>query len=206
MNRMEEIANLLDIELNEKFELENHGDVLFKLTEDGFFVYNYGNGEWEAKCEHLLVDILTGKEKVVKHTRFMLNSRESGLIHKTAGNNWIATLTKYEHPDNKESIFLKTTDENGHPEFFSSDVFEKGSMFSGLDANIEYPGLLFSIKKPYKIAVVYQKMGYIDVCGDSIEDAIEWAKTHLDELPLPKEETFLEGSYKIDEESSKVAN
>lgn len=206
MNRMKEIAELLNVKLDEKFELENHGDALFKLTEDGFLVYNYDDGEWDAEREYLLVDILTGKEKIIKHTHFMLNSRESGLIHKTAGNNWVATITKYAYPDNKESIFLKTTDENGCPEFFSSDTFEKGSMFSGLNANIEYSGSLFSIKKPYKIAVVYQEMGYIEVCGDSIEDAIDWAQTHINELPLPKDGSYLEGSYEIDEESSKAAN
>ena len=54
MNRMEEIANLLDIELNEKFELENHGDVLFKLTEDGFFVYNYGNADILSISQRLI--------------------------------------------------------------------------------------------------------------------------------------------------------
>lgn len=206
MNKMENIAKLLDVKMDEVFELEGCGDALFKITENGFMVYNYVNGKWEAKCEHLLVDILTGKEKILKKTRFMLDNRESILLHKTAGNNWITTIAKHEHPNNKEYIFLKTIDEDGYPEFFSSDSFEKGTMFSDLETNVEYSGLLFDIKKQYKIAVAYQKMGYIDVCGDSIEDAIGWAKTHLDELPLPKEETYLEKSYEIDEESSKAAN
>lgn len=206
MNKMEEIAKLLDVKLNEKFGLEDHGDALFKLTEDGFLVYNHDDGEWDAQCEYLLVDILTGKEKIVRQTPFMLNSEESGLIHKMAGNNWVAAIIKYAYPDSKESILLKTTDENGYPEFFSSDPFEKGTMFSGLEINVEYSGNLFTIKKPYKIAVVYQEMGYIEVCGDDVEDAIDWAQTHINDLPLPKSGTYLEGSYEIDEESSRNAN
>lgn len=206
MNKMENVAKLLDVKMDEVFELESRGDALFKITENGFMVYNYINGKWEAKCEHLFVDILTGKEKILKKVRFTLDNRESILLHKTAGNNWITSLAKHERPDNEEFISLQTIDEDGHPEFFSSDSFEKGTMFSDLETDVEYSGLLFDIKKQYKIAVVYQKMGYINVCGDSIEDAIEWAKTHLNELPLPKDEFYLEESYEIDEESSKVAN
>lgn len=50
----------------------------------------------------------------------------------------------------------------------------------------------------YKIPVVYQNWGLVDVEAQSLEKAIEYAENNLYELPLPEDPQYIDDSYEID--------
>ena len=56
----------------------------------------------------------------------------------------------------------------------------------------------------YKVPVVWSMMGYVLVDADSPEEAIEYAKEHKDDLPLPANAQYLEDSFEIDEEGDPI--
>lgn len=61
-------------------------------------------------------------------------------------------------------------------------------------------------KNKYKIAISYQKCGYVDVYGKDLTEALSWAKDHIDDFELSDDDEYIDGSYEIDEESTIAAN
>ena len=58
------------------------------------------------------------------------------------------------------------------------------------------------MKKSFNIAVEYAVYGTISVEAENLEEAIKFAEDNIDELPLPDEPKCIDGSYKIDKEST----
>ena len=58
------------------------------------------------------------------------------------------------------------------------------------------------MKKSFNIAVEYAVYGTISVEAENLEEAIKFAEDNIDELPLPYESEYIDGSYKIDKEST----
>ena len=54
-------------------------------------------------------------------------------------------------------------------------------------------------RQKFEVPVSYLLCGMVDVEAYSLDEAIEYAKEHIDELPLPKNPGYVEGSYQIDE-------
>lgn len=61
-------------------------------------------------------------------------------------------------------------------------------------------------KNKYKIAITYQKSGYVEVYGRDLEEALKWAKDHVDDFELSDDDDYVDGSYMIDEESTWAVN
>lgn len=55
-------------------------------------------------------------------------------------------------------------------------------------------------KQKFEVPVSYLLCGMVDVEAHSFDEALEYAKEHIDELPLPKNPGYVEGSYQIDED------
>jgi len=58
--------------------------------------------------------------------------------------------------------------------------------------------------KEFVIPVGWEVFGKIRVQADTIEEAFEWAKEHMDEIPLdddPNDITYVDGSYYIGTEN-----
>ena len=51
----------------------------------------------------------------------------------------------------------------------------------------------------YQIPVVYSMYGRVDIEANSVEEAFEYANDHVDDLPLPENGDYLDGSYEIDD-------
>jgi len=51
--------------------------------------------------------------------------------------------------------------------------------------------------KTYKVPVVWQMYGYVQVQADSFEDAI--CKVSDDSTPLPEDASYVQGSFEVDE-------
>ena len=58
------------------------------------------------------------------------------------------------------------------------------------------------MKKSFNIAVEYAVYGTISVEAENLEEAMKFAEDNIDELPFPDESEYVDGSYKIDKEST----
>jgi hypothetical protein len=62
-------------------------------------------------------------------------------------------------------------------------------------------------KKMFKIPVSWEVFGEVKIEADSIEDALKIFKDTQDSLPLPTESTYVDGSFKLnDEETAYLIN
>ena len=60
------------------------------------------------------------------------------------------------------------------------------------------------MKKIYKIAVSWQVCGEVDIEATSIEEALRIADQ--DDIPLPIDNRYIDASWEVDEEVSKILN
>lgn len=84
----------------------------------------------------------------------------------------------FDEPDEPWVVY----DENGNG-WFEEDVSKEPSR-----------------KRLWKVPCVWQVMGYAEIRASSAEEAKEIAKSTIDDLPLPDNGEYLEGSFEIDEE------
>ena len=52
--------------------------------------------------------------------------------------------------------------------------------------------------KTYKVPVVYQMFGYVEMEADSIDNAVKKVHNNIDSIPLPYDADYVEGSFEID--------
>ena len=52
--------------------------------------------------------------------------------------------------------------------------------------------------KTWKIPVIWQMMGFVEVEADTLEDAMEIARDDAGEIPIPDDGDFLGGSWELD--------
>ena len=65
MNYMEQVAQMLGVELEEEFKLNDSDDYKYKITKDGMFMYSGFDSDWFS-ANHILLCILIGKYRIVK--------------------------------------------------------------------------------------------------------------------------------------------
>jgi len=51
------------------------------------------------------------------------------------------------------------------------------------------------VKKEYSIPVTYEKYGLVKVMANSLEEALRYFDENIEEMPLPNDEKFVDGSY-----------
>lgn len=56
-------------------------------------------------------------------------------------------------------------------------------------------------EQEFIIPVTWSVFSKIKVQANSLEEAFEWAKEHLDEIPLDDETDYVDGSYEISADS-----
>jgi hypothetical protein len=54
--------------------------------------------------------------------------------------------------------------------------------------------------KTYKVPVVFQMYGYVEMEAESIDDAVKKVHNNIDIIPLPADASYVEGSFEIDYE------
>ena len=58
------------------------------------------------------------------------------------------------------------------------------------------------MKQSFNVVVEYAMYGTINVEAKNLEEAMKFAEDNIDELPFPDESEYIDGSYKIDKEST----
>lgn len=68
-NHMSEVAELLEVELGEAFQIDNCrsvAEMYYRLTEDGLEQSDTPNGEWNEGDEWILALLLTGEADIIQ--------------------------------------------------------------------------------------------------------------------------------------------
>ena len=82
-------------------------------------------------------------------------------------------------------------------EFFE-DATGGGCFFT--DTEVAKMEKIITQMKTYKVPVVYQMFGYVEMEADSIDNAVKKVHNNIDSIPLPNDADYVEGSFEIDYE------
>ena len=136
MNYMEQIAKMLDVEINEEFKIEGHDDNLkFKFTENRF-LQSYGDVYgWVDSIS--IMTILEGRAKIIKLPKPILTDEEKEYLSYVIKpfREDVLKISKFKSKvlKNKEVIGFETP--NG---FMIFPPFEKDKMYKNMELNKAY--------------------------------------------------------------------
>ena len=133
-NIMKDVARALGVELEEEFNIDDYGK--YKLTKDGLKFWSNAYRDWVSSG--IFNDLLRGDVKIVK---LILTEKEreylSAVIKPFRDRKVV--INKYEYPQNEHKneciqISVEFYDKTGG-ETVSLPIFEKGTMYKGLESN-----------------------------------------------------------------------
>ena len=136
MNYMEQIAKMLDVEINEEFKIEGHDDNLkFKFTEN-CFLQSYGDVHgWVDSIS--IMTVLEGRAKIIKLPKPVLTDEEKEYLSYVIKpfREDVLKISKFKSKvlKNKEVIGFETP--NG---FMIFPPFEKDKMYKNMELNKAY--------------------------------------------------------------------
>ena len=136
MNYIEQIAKMLDVEINEEFKIEGHDDNLkFKFTENRF-LQSYGDVYgWVDSIS--IMTVLEGRAKIIKLPKPVLTDEEKEYLSYVIKpfREDVLKISKFKSKvlKNKEVIGFETP--NG---FMIFPPFEKDKMYKNMELNKAY--------------------------------------------------------------------
>ena len=146
-NKMNEVAQLLGLELEEEFGIEGF-PFKYKLSENGLMSWS---GYWQSwVSSDIIEELLTGESELVKLPKSILDKEEKeylGNVIKPFRNRilYIAkseTVKTYDNPNPKiyECIYImyKDSSKKKNPFYMGFPCFEKGTMYKGMELDKEY--------------------------------------------------------------------
>ena len=141
MNYMEQVAELLGVELGEKFKINFHGDI----SNDEYYIdensiHEVCDGKVNDYCYPLLIALLNGTDTVVKLPKNILTEKEKEYLSSIISpfRNRVEHISKYdyrsEYGSGYEYIKIKYNEiYDTHPTFsLILPCFEKGTMYTGM--------------------------------------------------------------------------
>ena len=136
MNYMEQIAKMLDVEINEEFKIEGHDDNLkFKFTENRFLQSYSDVHGWVDSIS--IMTVLEGRAKIIKIPKSILNEKEKEYLSYVIKpfREDVLKISKFKSKvlKNKEVIGFETP--NG---FMIFPPFEKDKMYKNMELNMAY--------------------------------------------------------------------
>ena len=144
-NKMEEVAKLLGLELEEEFRIKYDNKAMYVLKDDGFFEVVGRNTYLQRDIDNLL----NGEWEVVKLPKPILDDGERkdlGNIVKPFRDRMIyiekAETIKTYNPNAKvyECIYImyKDSSKKQNPFYMGFPCFKKGTMYKGMELNKKY--------------------------------------------------------------------
>ena len=137
MNYMEQVAQMLGVELEEEFKLNDSDDYKYKITKDGMFMYSGFASDWFS-ANHILLGVLIGKYEIEKP---ILTDKEKEYLSNVIKpfRDKVTGVIKWGKEIGKglEYIVVIYTDDckergMGFP------CFKEGTMYKGMEPNKEY--------------------------------------------------------------------
>ena len=139
MNYIEQIAKMLNVEINEEFKIEGYDDnIRFKFTKNAF-MQSCGDGWWFSSCS--IMTVLEGYRKLIKLPKPVLTDEEKEYLSNMVKpwKNKIKTITKYWGTGNCVNEFIQICYiQDGFNYYMSLPQFERGSMYKGMELERDY--------------------------------------------------------------------
>lgn len=138
MNYMKQIAQMLEVELDEEFKvIGNNGDALLIIKEDG--IYRLFKSKW-VKTNYFLDSLLTGKIEITKKP--ILDDKEKEYLSsviKPFRNN-VISITKLDSEDinEYEYVCIEIKEVCVDRYYINLPYFKKGTMYKGMEVDKEY--------------------------------------------------------------------
>ena len=136
MNYMKQVSQMLGVELDEEFNIED-SNRKYKITEDGICFYN--EGKWYRMCNDLN-DILTGKYEIIKKP--ILNEAEKQYLSNVLKpfRDKVVYIIKYKciGTDKEEEISIAYYTDNKSMQCFELPPFKKGTIYKGMELGEKY--------------------------------------------------------------------
>ena len=132
-NKMQEVAKLLGVELDEEFGLKN-SNFRYKLTTYGLRKRYHFVQEWSDSS--ILDDLLLGRVEIVKKVKSILDDAEKRYLSNIIKpfRDRIDYITKFNLSNGKEYIFIKLKNN----EIISLPFFVAGTMYKGMENDKDY--------------------------------------------------------------------
>ena len=135
MNYMEQVAELLGVELGEKFKINFHGDI----SSDEYYIdensiHEVCDGKVNDYCYPLLIALLNGSDTVVKLPKNILTEKEKEYLSSVISpfRNSVEYFSKLNYRNNYEYIKIKYNEIYDAQFSIIWPCFEKGSMYTGM--------------------------------------------------------------------------
>ena len=138
-NKMEELARLIGLELEEEFTLDNR-PVKYKLTKDGFMYWTDAYQQWNYTCG---VEILfTGEKQIVKIPKPILTEEEKKYLSSVIKpfRDRVTVIIKHKcdySQDEYLGISVRYYNKSGGKEI-TLPIFEKDTMYKGMVSTMWY--------------------------------------------------------------------
>ena len=141
MNYMEQVAELLGVELGEKFKINFHGDI----SSDEYFIdensiHEVCDGRVNDYCYPLLIALLNGSDTVVKLPKNILTEKEKEYLSSIISpfRNRVECISKYDYRSKYEYIKIKYNEIYDTSFSINLPCFEKGAMYTGMKVDKTY--------------------------------------------------------------------
>lgn len=135
MNYMKQVAELLGVELGEKFKINFHGDI----SSDEYYIdensiHEVCDGRVNDYCYPLLIALLNGTDTVVKLPKSILTEKEKEYLLSIIRTfrNRVEYISKHSYRNNYEYIKIKYNEIYDTSFSINLPCFEKGTMYTGM--------------------------------------------------------------------------
>ena len=133
---MEQVAQMLGVELEEEFKVTgNNGDSLLIIKEDG--IYRLFKSKW-VKTNYFLDSLLTGKIEIIKKPILDDNEKEYLCNVIKPLEIQVKEIRKVNYDDEWEQLIIEYENKIGESYMIIMPIFDKGTMYRGMDTNISY--------------------------------------------------------------------
>ena len=138
MNYMKQVAEMLGVELGEKFKINFHGDI----SSDEYYIdettiHEVCDGRVNDYCYLLLIALLNGVDTVVKLPKSILTEKEKEYLSYVIRpfRNRIKYICKNNNEDEDTEFLDVQLDGN---DFMALPNFKKGTMYKGMEFEKKY--------------------------------------------------------------------
>ena len=141
MNYMEQVAELLGVELGEKFKINCAG----YISSDEYYIdeatiHEVCDGRVNDYCYPLLIALLNGTDTVVKLPKNILTEKEKEYLSSIISpfRNRVEYISKYDYRGEYEYIKIKYNEIYDAQFSINLPCFEKGTMYTGMKVDKTY--------------------------------------------------------------------
>ena len=138
MNYMEQVAQMLGVELEEEFKLNDSDDYKYKITKDGMFMYSEFASDWFS-ANHILLGVLFGKYEIEKPILDDIEKEYLSGVIKPFRNKLISiTKLDSEEMNGYEYICIEHREVCNDRYYINLPCFKKGTIYKGMETDKAY--------------------------------------------------------------------